>query len=366
MTATADLVVVGGGVLGVAVALHARRTHPDWRVALLDQTAPGAGATGRSLAVVAPTGENSAIRGLAARAVEIYRSTELHDCVRPRSALVVVPEHAEPMLKEQTTSTVRRADASDVQRLRASAPGVQLRPGDAVFAVDDGFLQVDTATLAELPADAGVTVAHDTRITACREADGQWELLAADNACWRTPRVVLAVGPWEPPDITAAEGPWVPPRTRVKRVASLHVPAYKGEPDDPLVAFPADNLLLVPGEDGLRVSFLHPHWRSGPLAHGAHEAPDFTADDLAAGRAALAVRAPTLAEQAVGGQVFWDTYPEDPLAFVSGPAAGSLRWLNGGAGRGVRLAPALAEAALAVAERPRPDAADLSPATPVA
>ncbi|MET7297376.1 FAD-dependent oxidoreductase [Embleya sp. NPDC005575] len=340
----ADLVVVGGGALGIAAALHARRSRPDWRVALLDQAAPGAGATGRSLAVVAPTGENAAIRSLVARSIELYRSTGLRAVVRRRAALVVVPEQAEPLLRQQTTSPVRRARTSDLQGLHACFPDLHVRSGEAVFAVDEDFLQVDTQALADLPAAAGVAVACGARVDACREADGRWELLTAEEVRWHSPRLVFAVGPWQPPLITTADGVWNPPRARVKRVAALHVTGHIGRPNDPLVAFPADNLLLVPGGDGLRVSFLNPYWRSQPIPAGPVEAPAFTADDLAAGRDALALRAPRLAEQADGGQVFWDSYPVDSPSSI-GPA--SLSWLNGGAGRGVRLAPALAETALA-------------------
>lgn len=52
--AQADVVVVGGGLAGLAVAAWVQRRRPDWRVVLLEAERVGAGASGRTGGLVLP------------------------------------------------------------------------------------------------------------------------------------------------------------------------------------------------------------------------------------------------------------------------------------------------------------------------
>ncbi len=51
MRETADVAIVGGGVVGVSIAYHLARTG-RWRITLIEKDAIGAGATGRSSAII--------------------------------------------------------------------------------------------------------------------------------------------------------------------------------------------------------------------------------------------------------------------------------------------------------------------------
>jgi glycine/D-amino acid oxidase-like deaminating enzyme len=46
-----DLVVIGGGILGLTTALIARRDQPEWSILVIDRGMPGGGATRWSAAL---------------------------------------------------------------------------------------------------------------------------------------------------------------------------------------------------------------------------------------------------------------------------------------------------------------------------
>lgn len=353
-----DLVVVGGGVLGVMTALHARREHPSWSIALLDQQKILQGTTGQSLAIASPGGHSDYIRQLAARSGELYFSHPFSAAVRPRTALLICPTNAETSLHEQLAAPVRRADERALRRLATLLPDLRIDAAETVYAVDDGFAHIDTDALGGLLEPADIRVVEGITVSRCDFTGHHWQLSSTDSSSparpYRAHRVALAVGPWAGPAVTVEGTAVEPPAGRVKRVAALDIPLPGATAADPLVAFPADNLLLAPHPGRIAVSYRRTQWREDELpdvtssrwAETARSVPH-DAEDLAEGRSALARRSLLLAGRADGGPAFWDSYLPDSAPQVVSPA-GSRRLvrLTGGAGSGVRLAPALAEAAV--------------------
>ncbi|MEO0852143.1 MAG: FAD-dependent oxidoreductase [Cyanobacteria bacterium J06648_11] len=70
---SADVVIIGGGILGTCIALHAAR-DTDARVVLLEQNYLGSGPTGRSLAVISQHYTNAALVTLARESLDIFQS----------------------------------------------------------------------------------------------------------------------------------------------------------------------------------------------------------------------------------------------------------------------------------------------------
>ncbi|MFD5648742.1 FAD-dependent oxidoreductase [Streptomyces sp. NPDC127039] len=356
MTRPADLAVVGGGVLGVSLALRARSLYPSWSITVVDQQPLGRGATGHSLAVVAPSGHTPYVRALATRSAELYRSPPWRDAVRPRRALLVAPQGSEALLGEQLTTAVAPATPAGLEHLGTAYESLFIAPTESVYAVENGFLQVDPVILSALLTPSRVEVVDDFTVVHCRRSGLHWDLTSDCARVLRAERVALCTGPWGDPESIADGVPWGGPPGSTKRVAALHVPRPGAADDDPLLVFPQDNLLLSPGERRVAVSFLRTGTRSAPLpvrsaaewsSFGA-DVP-FGADDLVEGRAALAVRCPEMAGQAVSGQAFWDTYlpGSEPRVERAPGSLPPLVRISGAAGSGVRLAPALADEALA-------------------
>jgi glycine/D-amino acid oxidase-like deaminating enzyme len=161
----------------------------------------------------------------------------------------------------------------------------------------------------------------------------------------RARHVVLATGPWLAGDAGPERAGWA---LRVKKVAALHL-ARRPAPDDPVVVFCAEDAFLLPlPEAGMTLySFYCPTWDVRPSADLVIDR-----DELAAARTALSARSPRLAVAVAGGRAFCDGYlpARLPLA-AEDPARPGVVLASGGSGMGFRLAPALAERALAGLDR---------------
>ncbi|MFD4529265.1 FAD-dependent oxidoreductase [Streptomyces sp. NPDC058470] len=346
-----DLAVVGAGVLGLTAALWARHRHPAWTVLVLDRQQVLHGASGHSLAIAAPSGHTPRVRELALRSGQLYRSGVFREAVRDRAGLVVCRAATARALSHHLTAPVRRLPA--IEPYEAGLLGeLRTDAGDEVYAVGRGFLHVEVAALA-----AWVDIVPDWPVVSCIRTRSCWELRGPGGAVHRARRVVVAVGPWAAPEVGDRSGAaWGAGGGRVKRVAVLRVPAARATASDPLVVFPEENLLLAPADGYVEVSFLRTRWRDVPLSGDGQPGADpadqgLTDEDLAEGRSALAARGPSLAARATVGRAFWDTYyPDAEPRVTSPPGDRSLVRLDGGAGTGVRLAPALAEAAIGAVE----------------
>ncbi|MEL7475175.1 MAG: FAD-dependent oxidoreductase, partial [Cyanobacteria bacterium J06555_12] len=74
--ATADAVVIGGGIIGLCTAIHLARN--GLAVVLLDKSLVGSGPTGRSLAVISQHYTHPAMVTLAREGLEIFRNFEAY------------------------------------------------------------------------------------------------------------------------------------------------------------------------------------------------------------------------------------------------------------------------------------------------
>jgi (S)-2-hydroxyglutarate dehydrogenase len=177
----ADFVVVGGGVVGLALALEARRRHPDCSVLLLEkEPRPGLHASGRNSGVL-HAGFYYAADSLKARLTRVGRErleafcddrgVPVHRCGK----LVVARTEAElPALDELThrgaVNGVRLevVDEDDARRIEPRARTV----GRALWSPDTAAVdpaQV-VAALAAAAAEAGVRVRTGVRVLG--RADG--------------------------------------------------------------------------------------------------------------------------------------------------------------------------------------------------
>jgi D-arginine dehydrogenase len=344
---TCDLAVVGGGIMGATLLLLAREAHPDWSLALLDQTAPGEGATKWSGALVVPYGPDAGSRALMTESWRAYLDAPLRAYVRELPALVVVSaDQVEriqaaiiPAALPQATDAMRRTLRAYYPDLRVTDDEVVLDARDHAFVVDVHDLIRDAARL------DGITVWPGARVEGAFRGDGHWSLRTQTGAMLRSRRVVIATGPWPRPGVDP--NVLAPRPVRVKRVVALHVDAPSvAAPSSPrpVVLLPRDDMFVLPSEGHLIVSFYRDEWLAAdaPLLSGVSEA------DIAAGRAVLRARSPALADRIFGGRAFYDAYTPDrvPLVRVGGGDR-SIVEMTGGSGSGVRFAPGIARRTLA-------------------
>lgn len=333
MTVEVDLAVVGGGIIGCFAAHRAAR---DQRVVLLERTEIGAGATAWSAGVSFPLAATPRHRVLvrdSAVDYEVLRGTAAARFLRPVPMVYVVRDDR---FRDRVVDTgLRVITAEERRRVERMLPGLRINPGERMLTHDGHGFAVDARGLSSQLVSVDVTVHTGHEITGVHP-DGDGYLVCAEGAEWFARRVVVATGPWAGPSLRPAE-----PAVRTKWVAALHA-NLDTDPGDPLVYVVDDDLFFLPGPGGeTLVSFYRDVWDVDPDAATGRPDPE----DLRLGTEAVRRRCPAAAEAVTGGRAFCDSYAPERLPLVTAHRPGLVS-VRGGSGSGVRLAPALAAAAL--------------------
>ncbi|GAA3808390.1 hypothetical protein GCM10022226_30630 [Sphaerisporangium flaviroseum] len=353
---TADLAVVGGGVIGAFVVREALRRHPGWRVLLLERSSIGSGATEWSAGVSFPLAATPRHRDLvnaASPRYEALRGTPAGAFVRPVTMVYVVRRDGLEAFRQRVVGAdVRPVTATERRRVARFLPDARIGPGEEMVTHDGQGFAVNARAVAEalvaLAADR-VEIQLGQRVEAVEPDDGGYRL-TTEHGEWHARRVVTACGAWTPPPVHATPLPGVPGARR-KRIAALHA-RLPVTLDDPLVYFVDDDLFILPlGTGTALVSFYRDAWDTDPDTCDGRPG----AEDLRQGRAALGRRSAAAAAAVSGGRAFCDLYTENRLPVVTGhPDLPDLVAIRGGSGSGVRFAPALAAEALQALTQPAP------------
>lgn len=148
MTEPADIVVIGGGIVGCAVVHHlARLLPPSTRIVLLDK-GPVAGATsGSCMGHLMVTPDDPQAYAFTKRSVDLWR--ELHEEVggfdyNPTGALYLADTDEDAalfrVLQRQFTDCGDRADVLDARELRKLEPGLADDLPGALYYPGDGVV----------------------------------------------------------------------------------------------------------------------------------------------------------------------------------------------------------------------------------
>ncbi|QNP65944.1 NAD(P)/FAD-dependent oxidoreductase [Streptomyces genisteinicus] len=364
----ADLLIVGGGIIGATAAWAAARHAPGSRVVLADRGEPGGGASALSAALIVPYAPDDEHRALMTEAVRLLATGPLADFQRTVPMAFVVPGDSAPTVSGHFLGGPLPVAGEDrLAGLAAAYPGLSPLPGETVLDAGDRCTVLDVpgwitavtgGALPGVPAPEVLTGTTVTRLV--RDGDG-WAAATAEGPVLRARRVLLATGPWAAPGTVTAPGahPAPPHTTGAKLVAALHLApgSVPDGPGVPGVVFLEDDLFVLPGRTPL-VSFA----ARGRLPHGSTPAAGLPAGERAEGVRALARRLPALAGQVTGGRCFPDAYTPGRLPRVGRTdGAPGLAWITGGSGSGVRFAPALAARALRALALPVPPARGTGP-----
>jgi len=347
-TATSDVAVIGGGVIGLAIAWRAaQRGH---RVCVLERGALGAGASRVAAGMLAPVTEADAgelaLLELGLRSARLWPqfAAQLTDAagadpgLRRCGALVVARDRDEAEALDRELG-LRHELGLDAQRLLPSAarrlepalaPTIRLAldvPGD--HAADPRALVL---ALAEAARRAGVTLRTGARVERVEQRAGRVTgLRLAGGEVVRAGRIVAAAGAWT----GAVDGlPRIPLRPVKGQILRLRDPAGAGLLER-IVRF--EGGYLVPRGDGRYVLGATMEERgfdttvtagglyellrdAGELVPGVHE---LVVEEMSAGlRPAMPDNAPLLG-------------PSDELA--------GLHWATGHHRNGILLAPVSAD-----------------------
>lgn len=341
----ADLVVVGGGIMGLCAAAEARTRSPGAAITVVDRGAIGGGASHYAPGIQLSIGRTARERDLAARSLRAWTRMSVDGSLTPgRSCELFWLADDPQLLREMHVSGGPWSTPEGVLGTRLSSLAIATR-GRAVLADRCSYTPV-----APLVRD----LRRQLEAAGCRFVEGfEASRLSSERAGVHVLRdggdgisgsaAVVALGPWAP------KSPLVP-RTnepfrslRVKKVISLHLAQVPG-PECPALAFQEDYAFLVPMvEAGYWLfSFTSDHWDVDPIAETLRVEPA----DLERARSILSKWLPHVPEIA-SARVFCDCYSSDRMPFVATDrSAANVVFVGAGGGNGFRFAPACAEDAL--------------------
>lgn len=210
MAETADLIVVGGGIVGCAVVQHCAQWLPrPARIVLLDR-GPIAGATsGSCMGHLMVTPDDAQEYAFTASSVRLWR--ELHERQggfdhNPTGALYLADDPADvelfAVLQRQFAAQGDRADVLDPRQLRDREPGLAHDLPGALFYPGDGVVLPMLACGAMLReaqrSNPAVAVRPFCAVTAVRRAGDRVVGVDTANGPIDAPIVVNATGVWAP------------------------------------------------------------------------------------------------------------------------------------------------------------------------
>lgn len=369
MTTTADVVVIGGGVIGTSIAFHLAILGVR-DVVVLERRFLGAGGTGRSVGIVRqlyPTRETSAMVVRSLAVLRDFGPVVGGNSGYVRCGVLIAVSGAMRGRLEETVARHRdlgvRADVLEPADVAAIEPRLDL---DGIGAVlheqDSGYgdpvgvaagyangARRHGARIEQGVEVAGIETAAGRRVTGVRTADGR---------LFSTPVVVNAAGLWAPA-IAAMAGHGLPIVVGRHPVLIIERPPAFGAPH-PVYLDLARGTYLRPETGGLTLT--------GSLTddEAAHPmSPDELGSDLGLDAAAEALERvsrvmPALAEARYrsGYAGAFDITPDWMPILDESPVAGL--WIAAGmSGHGFKLAPAVGEmmAALITGVRPPVDPA---------
>ncbi|HME96158.1 MAG TPA: FAD-dependent oxidoreductase, partial [Methylomirabilota bacterium] len=220
---TADVVIIGGGVIGVSIAFHLAELGVK-RVMVLERKFLGAGGTGRSVGIIRqlyPTRETSQMVRRSLAVFEQFSDVVGGDAGFVRSgALIGVSAAMRPTLER--TLALQREIGIEAEILEPAELG-RIEPridpsglGAVLWEPGSGYGDPSavTAGFAAAARRGGVTIEQGAEVVAIRQASG------------RVVGVTTAVGDHiDAPVVVNAAGLWAP---QVARLASVELPIIVG------------------------------------------------------------------------------------------------------------------------------------------
>lgn len=251
--ADADVVVIGAGVIGSAVAAE---LAPDHEVLVLDKEVPGGEASSLAAGLVAPTLFMHQEPDAAAHANQFFRSfsgTGEFEFTERRRVEIIGPEAADEARRQATGMESKDFPVSfvDVAELEDSHQAFDL-PGfaGAIEIADAGFVDDPHVYVRALAADAernGAEIRGGVEVTGIRTDGGKVVGVRTDAGDFDAPNVVVAAG-WRTRGLVS-EYVDLPVRPFLLQSLTIESPTDLGD-DFPLGRLPADEVYFRPQHDG--------------------------------------------------------------------------------------------------------------------
>jgi len=279
-SANADVVVVGGGVNGLATALHLRVLGVK-RVVVLERDYVGAGQSGRAAGIVRALVAHPKVaawqlesqRSLLEFSDRFHVPVEVH---QPGYLLVARSEEEEVVRRSVETAAQAGAEARIIESAEAGDLQGGLRAGeDVLYAYEAGALHVDpmpvTQALATAARQAGVEICEGCSVRDLRVEGDRITGVRTPGKIYHTETVMIATAAWGRAQLKQLEID-VPVYPHRAEMAFFHVPL--GSPNRLNRIISDSRALLYLRPEGADQMFVG--WREGDKVSSP---ADLTAED---------------------------------------------------------------------------------------
>ncbi|MGW8400978.1 NAD(P)/FAD-dependent oxidoreductase [Streptomyces lydicus] len=343
----ADVVIIGGGVIGASIAFHLAEAGVA-RVLLLERDHPASGSSGKPLGGVRAQFSDPLNIRLGLRSLDAWRDFAR----RPGAEIGLTPVGYLFLLGDDRelaifTEGIRTQNAHGVpSRLLTPRAAHDLCPYldpagivAAAYSPTDGYALPGAAVTGYLRAARrlGATVRSHCPVTALDTADGALRAVRTPHGTVRTDTVICCAGAWSGA-IGALAGVDLPV-TPLRRQIAFTGPLRPAPPRIPFTLdFDSTLYFHDDGAGGLLMGFSDPRQQPG-------FGRDFTREWLEPFRAAAARRAPELARlPVVGGWAgLYEMTPDRTALIGEAARPGRFLYATGFSGHGFLQAPAVGE-----------------------
>ena len=365
MPATADIVIIGGGVMGCSMLYHLARQGAT-RALLLERAVLGAGSTGRSQAICRMHYSNPITAALAWNSLQVYANFD--DRVGGDAGfvktgyLVVVEEVDRPSLElniamqQELGISAGLVTPAELQEL---APMLETFEGEGLaWEPESGYANpyLVTTAYAARARELGAEIATRAEATGIEISGGRVQAVVTQQGRVETPVAVVAAGPWANRLMagTGVDLPLVPVRHQV----ALATRPTDQLPDHPIVGDIAQSFSFRPESPTLTmVGFGEDEVELDNYNEGIDQ------PEAASALSRLARRMPGMAESYFRGgwSGLFTTTPDWHPILDRVPGVEGLFCAVGFSGHGFKLAPAIGQAMAELILEGRASSVDLTP-----
>ena len=348
MPTTADLVIIGGGVMGCSILYNLARQGITNTI-LLEKTTLNAGSTGRSQSICRMHYSNPVTATLAWQSLQTFANFDQiiggPSGFTPTGYLVIIQETDRPGLNRNLamqqelgidTTPLTPADLQDI------APMIAVTENEALaWEPQSGYADpyLVTSTYANRAQQLGAQIQLNTPATRIEIANHQVRAVHTPHGPIHTPAAVIAAGPWANAHLTQA-GLNIPLTTVRHQVAALTRPVDR-LPHHPAVGDIAQSFSFRP--DGPRMTLMGFGDDEDATPETYNHLPTMT--DLTAAQAKLARRIPAMSQAYFRGgwAGLFTTTPDWHPILDQAPGIDGLYCAVGFSGHGFKLAPMIGQ-----------------------
>jgi sarcosine oxidase, subunit beta len=207
MNRIADVIIIGGGIIGCSTAFHLARRKREKRIVVVEKGSVASGMTKRSGALIHTNYPHEPEARLAFAGLRFFQNWKEHvggSCGFTKTGLVTIARDPADVMRLERRAAQMRAIGADIQtltvnELHAIQPAARVDDiALATYEPDAGYCDpiATTQSLVARAKDWGITFQTGTLVKSIRLANGRIAGIDTNAGALEALTVIVAAGPW--------------------------------------------------------------------------------------------------------------------------------------------------------------------------